>query len=342
MITQIKADRFSLEDPSGTVTLDLSEAKFQSGLFAEGCFVLVEGWYEDYTFHVIAMGFPPTEKSETTRAYFGNLNFFGGPLKSCVKSNARLARMEKDRGDAMFVFLSDVWLDKPDVQKKLHQLFAGYSPMPPTCFVLMGNFLSAPYGNTASSVLKEHFRILGDIISEYPDIVSNSRFVLVPGPNDPGLPNIFPRPPLPKYIMGDLLKKVPGAVLGTNPCRIQFCTQELVIFREDIVTKMCRNCIYFPESGDIPTHFSKTIISQSHLAPLALHICPVYWEHDASMSLYPIPDLIVIGDKFDPFTASQLDTQIANPGSFGKNEFSFKTYVPKTRLIEESQIPDTD
>ncbi|QQP57581.1 Uncharacterized protein FKW44_002618 [Caligus rogercresseyi] len=279
------------------------------------------------------MGFPPTEKSETTRAYFGNLNFFGGPLKSCVKSNARLARMEKDRGDAMFVFLSDVWLDKPDVQKKLHQLLRAILPCrQPASFSW----------ETFSQLLTEHFRILGDIISEYPDIVSNSRFVLVPGPNDPGLPNIFPRPPLPKYIMGDLLKKVPGAVLGTNPCRIQFCTQELVIFREDIVTKMCRNCIYFPESGDIPTHFSKTIISQSHLAPLALHICPVYWEHDASMSLYPIPDLIVIGDKFDPFTASQLDTQIANPGSFGKNEFSFKTYVPKTRLIEESQIPDTD
>ncbi|CAB4060017.1 POLE2 [Lepeophtheirus salmonis] len=286
MISQMKSNRYSLEDPTGVVTMDLSETKFQSGLYAEGCFVLVEGWYEDYTFHVIAMGFPPTEKSETTRAYFGDINFFGGPMKSCVKSNKRLAQMEKDRTDSMFVFLSDVWLDKPAVQTKLHQLFTGYSSMPPICFVFMGNFLSAPYATSeVPNVLKEHFRVLGETIAEYPDLVENSRFVFVPGPTDPGLPNIFPRPPIPKYIAGDLLKKSTWSCIGYNPCRIQYCTQEIVLFREDIVTKMCRNCIYFPESGDIPTHFSKTIISQSHLAPLALHICPIYWEHDAAMSL---------------------------------------------------------
>jgi DNA polymerase epsilon subunit 2 len=33
---------------------------------------------------------------------------------------------------------------------------------------------------------------------------------------------------------------------------------------------------------------------------------------------------------------------IINPGSFGKNEFSFKTYIMKTKLVEDSQIPDED
>ena len=28
------------------------------------------------------------------------------------------------------------------------------------------------------------------------------------------------------------------------------------MFREDIVTKMCRNCVKFPEDGDVPTHVS--------------------------------------------------------------------------------------
>lgn len=85
-----------------------------------------------------------------------------------------------------------------------------------------------------------------------------------------------------------------------------FFQQEIVIFREDIVTKMCRNCVYFPESGDVPSHFSRTILSQGHLAPLPLHVIPTYWDHDRAMWLYPLPDLVVIGDKFDPFATSQV------------------------------------
>jgi DNA polymerase alpha/epsilon subunit B len=88
-------------------------------------------------------------------------------------------------------------------------------------------------------------------------------------------------------------------------CRA-FFLQEIVVFREDIVTKICRNCVYFPESGDIPSHFSRTILSQGHLAPLPLHVIPTYWDHDRAMWIYPLPDLVVVGDKFDPFTTSQV------------------------------------
>lgn len=45
MLTQAEHGKFSLEDPTGTVTLDLSLAKFHTGLFTENCFVLVEGMY---------------------------------------------------------------------------------------------------------------------------------------------------------------------------------------------------------------------------------------------------------------------------------------------------------
>lgn len=39
--------------------------------------------------------------------------------------------------------------------------------------------------------------------------------------------------------------------------RIQYCTQEIIVFREDLVNKMCRNCIRFPSSNlDIPNHVS--------------------------------------------------------------------------------------
>lgn len=39
--------------------------------------------------------------------------------------------------------------------------------------------------------------------------------------------------------------------------RIQYCTQEIIVFREDLVNKMCRNCVRFPSSNlDIPNHVS--------------------------------------------------------------------------------------
>ena len=43
MLTQIKHGKYSLEDPTGSVDLDMTEAKFHRGLYTENCFVLVEG-----------------------------------------------------------------------------------------------------------------------------------------------------------------------------------------------------------------------------------------------------------------------------------------------------------
>lgn len=290
------------------------------------------------------MGFPPSESSESTREHFGkNINFFGGPIEtSCKASNKLKKKLETDFSDSMFVIISDLWLDKAEVIEKLKKLLSGFSAMPPTCFVFMGNFLSAPYGSQQAKVLKENFRTLADIICDFPEIVESSRFVFIPGPTDPGFTNIYPRPAIPNFITEDLSKRIPGAVFATNPCRIQFCTREIVLFREDMVTKMCRNCIYFPESGSIPEHFGKTLISQAHLIPMPLHICPVYWQFDRSMYLYPVPDVAIIGDKFDPFCSEVTKCKIVNPGSFGKNGFCFKTYLPKTNEIEDSQVPDED
>lgn len=344
-LCQLKHNKYSLEDPTGLVDLDLSEAKFHRGLYTENCFVLVEGWYEDLVFHVVAMGHPPIEKSEVSRSVFGTLNYFGGPLEVSPKCSNQLLHLEQSDDSAMMVFVSDLWLDKPQVLQKFNQLLAGYSSMPPTAFVLMGNFLSATQTSGVSrqaDELKDHLGQLAEMIAEYPELCSKSRFVIVPGPQDPGFPVVFPRPALSEYVTKDFRKKVPNAFFASNPCRIQYCTQEIVVFREDIVTKICRNCVYFPESGDIPSHFSRTILSQGHLAPLPLHVIPTYWDHDRAMWIYPLPDLVVVGDKFDPFTTSQDGCNIINPGSFFKNEFSFKTYIMKTKTVEDSQIPDDD
>merc|ERR1712179_85852 len=115
--------------------------------------------------------------------------------------------------------------------------------------------------------LREHFKMLGEMIAEFPQLAEESMFFFVPGPTDPGSPNIFPRPPLPSHVTQDLSKNLPNVQFLSNPARVQYCTQEIVIFREDIVTKLCRNSIYFPETGEIPSHFAKTITCQGHRPP---------------------------------------------------------------------------
>ncbi|XP_068874790.1 DNA polymerase epsilon subunit 2 isoform X2 [Aphelocoma coerulescens] len=339
MITQLKEGKFFLEDPTGVVQLDLSKAQFHSGLYTESCFVLAEGWYEDEVFHVNAFGFPPTEPSATTRAFYGNINFFGGPSSSSVKASAKLKQLEEENEDAMFVFVSDAWLDQAEVLEKLHTMFSGYSSAPPTCFFFCGNFSSAPYGKNQIQSLKGSLKALADIICEYPSIHKSSRFVFVPGPEDPGPGSILPRPPLAECITQEFRQLVPFSVFTTNPCRIQYCTQEIIIFREDLVNKMCRNCVHFPSSNmDIPNHFVKTILSQGHLTPLPLYVSPVFWAYDYALRVYPVPDLLVIADKHDPFTVTNTECLCINPGSFPRSGFSFKVFYPSNKTVEDSKL----
>ncbi|XP_040598944.1 DNA polymerase epsilon subunit 2 isoform X3 [Mesocricetus auratus] len=262
-----------------------------------------------------------------------------GPSNASVKTSAKLRQLEDEHKDAMFVFVSDVWLDQVQVLEKLHVMFSGYSPAPPTCFILCGNFSSAPYGKNQVQALKDSLKSLADIICEYPSIHQSSRFVFVPGPEDPGFGSILPRPPLAESITQEFRQRVPFSVFTTNPCRIQYCTQEIIIFREDLVNKMCRNCVRFPSSNlDIPTHFVKTVLSQGHLTPLPLYVCPVHWTYDYTLRVYPVPDLLVIADKYDPFTVTNTDCLCINPGSFPRSGFAFKVFYPSSKTVEDSKL----
>lgn len=59
------------------------------------------------------------------RAYYGDINFFGGPSATSVKASAKLKQLEEENEDAMFVIVSDVWLDNIEVMEKLNLMFSG-------------------------------------------------------------------------------------------------------------------------------------------------------------------------------------------------------------------------
>lgn len=89
----------------------------------------------------------------------------------------------------------------------------------------------------------ESFDQLANLIAEYPEIASTSQFVFVPGSNDPCTGIILPRPPIPSQYVSKLVSKVKNVHFPGNPCRIKYCTKEIVVMREDLMHLMRRNTV---------------------------------------------------------------------------------------------------
>jgi DNA polymerase epsilon subunit 2 len=95
----------------------------------------------------------------------------------------KVSELEKQASDAMFVILSDVHLDKPNVMEKLKALFDGYQYVDPLpLFIFIGNFSSKPYSSEGIRKWIDNFNDLANLIAEYPNICEEGRFVFVPGP----------------------------------------------------------------------------------------------------------------------------------------------------------------
>ncbi|XP_076749484.1 DNA polymerase epsilon subunit 2 [Xylocopa sonorina] len=339
LLAQLVEGQYYLEDPGGSIKVDLRRAKFQDGLVMEASIVIASGDFRDGVLHVNDIGFPPAESSNNARVDFGNANTFGGTHDISLKFSEKLKAHEEGNKDGMIVFVSEMWLDDEIVLRKFKVMLEGYSEYPPIAFVLCGHFLSSPTNISSAQKLKEGFKSLANIITQYPEIKENSKFIFVPASDDIGAPKILPRLPLPRHLTEDFKKNVPGAIFATNPCRIQYCTKEIVVLREDILTKMCRNTIHLPQHGNIYDHYAKSIICQSHLTPLSLSVVPIYWKYNHTLQLHPMPDLIVAADKFEAYETTYSDCRVINPGYFPKNDHSFKVYVPALDLIEHCAIP---
>jgi hypothetical protein len=151
--------------------------------------------------------------------------------------------------------------------------------------------------------------------------------------------------------------------LATNPCRIRYWTQEIVVFRFDSVSRLRRHCVVRPKGAqdtasseggvadsssatidttlepDLREHAAATIVSQAHLCPLPSQLQPIYWAHDQGLRLFPLPDLLILADdsqSFDIENVSGSETRIACPGSLVEGQFVM--YRPSDRVLEESDL----
>lgn len=356
MLTQLEDGVWYLEDTNGAVRLDLSQANVTAGLHTDGSFVIIQGVLVDDndesgpTFHVSAMGTPPLELRENTIDMLGkDANLFGGHFDfSCAE---RMLQVETQAEDSVFLFISDVSLDKPRVLAGLHHLFDGYlkDNVVPTVIVLTGNFLSHPFGQDPNDVqlLQDGFTNLAMMIkNNFESIGQSSTFVFIPSTNDVGPGNVLPRPPLPKFVTRSFTDILEGTTVhfASNPCRIRYMTQEIVVMRDDIMQKMVRHCSIkpdFSESGLMSEHLVKTVIDQAYLSPLPLLARPVLWAHHHALWLFPTPHVVVMADKVDGFICRYGGSLGMNPGSFS-TDFSFMVYLPADRRAQQCSLDSED
>uniref|UniRef100_K3WKM4 DNA polymerase II subunit 2 n=1 Tax=Globisporangium ultimum (strain ATCC 200006 / CBS 805.95 / DAOM BR144) TaxID=431595 RepID=K3WKM4_GLOUD len=338
MLGQDERKRVYLEDLTSRIYIDLKNATYTNGLFTINCVVLVEGEVIDDVLHV----HDEPDLCVTSLEVLSGIDPLG--VEVSAQQLEQIRELEAGDHHATFIVLSDVHLDDPQVMKHLDVLFQGLEAVMPSLFILMGDFMSSSIGGGVGSNslqdLKEYFDELANLILKYPRLAEFSKFVLVPGPNDPGSSKAFPRHPV-----------------STCPVSVR---KYIVIFRDDLHQKMQRHALLpvLPDQDeddvidvddendgtrrrsthvDVSKHLVKTIIDQAHLCPLPLMACPINWAFDSSLQLFPLPDVLILGDATEQFQLGYSSVAVFHPGPFHV-DFSFVLYRPSTNATEFSRV----
>lgn len=339
MLVKVEDDRLFIEDFSTKFPIDLRHASMADGVYTENSIVVVEGSLRhDGVFEAVAVGMPPIEPKAITLETFEDIDFFGAGR---LGREERESLMLKEAEDQIFVILSDVFLEEGATMTMLKMLFEGFdaSEVPPKAFVLMGNFSRCKRPGDDLYTLKEQLKKLGKLMKGFKNLVENSTFIFMPGPDDHGINSIIPRPSLPELCFQDLKEAAPKVMLAPNPCRLRYCTQEMVLFRQDLHVRLRRsaqaatnrNQSYFD-------HIMTTLLHQGHLCPAPLQGQPIYWELDHTLHLYPTPDVLVLGDDAPVNCSNHHGCVCMCPGSFSAKG-TFMVYRPSTQTAETSSIP---
>ncbi|AQZ12008.1 DPB2 (YPR175W) [Zygosaccharomyces parabailii] len=263
---------WSLEDPSGTVEIDISQAIPTTGsYYVPGNFLLAEGIYftAGNRFHVSSMTHPPGERRQTTLSAIGNLDLLGvhsSPHSGYVPRldkdlKIRLHLLEKELIDHRFVILGgDIFLDHLATMEALDKVFTRLDEDPPILIVFQGSFSSVPVHaslssktTTLSSHYKNNFDTLATMLARYENISEHSMLVFVPGVNDPwksmisrGAAYAWPQNPVPSFFTQKIDKVCKNVIWASNPTKIAYVSQEICIARDDLSQRLKRHQVEFP------------------------------------------------------------------------------------------------
>lgn len=345
MLGHSPSGTLSLYDPTGDITLDMTVAQpvpdTNANWFCPGMFVILDGVYEeDGRFTVYTALSPPPERREISADIYGHVDFLGTGITLDMSSanhggqQGRIMRkLEAALTHVQWVAAGELALDVPRTFQALRQLFTHYADDPPMLFILSGNFSSIPIApGDANSIrgYKETFDTLATLLADFPGICTHSTLLFVPGDNDPwashfsgGSATAFPRKSVPEVFLNRVKRVAKNVRCSSNPCRLGYFTSEIVVCRDDVVSRLQRSAIRFSKppvedmemEGDnaagptqTPTPAAtavgteditlarklvKTLLDQGQLSPFPVSKRPVLWDFAPhTLSLYPLPTAV--------------------------------------------------
>jgi DNA polymerase epsilon subunit 2 len=237
------------------------------------------------------------------------IDFTGTGAVSAQEAKA-LRIHEQSHASLSFVFLSELHLDDAKALLNFQAMLQGYvdANFIPFAFVLCGSFISSSKV-TSTNIIQQYqqgFSALGDLLVQFPTILKASHFIFVPSSEDPFSTSSLPRKRIPKSITDKLVQRILRGTGGSmqmveklqfvsNPCRLVYFGQEIVIFRDDLMQRMLRNTVRLKSEAptmDLKKYLVSTILDQAHLCPLPQSARPILWEFDHAMRLYPMPSAV--------------------------------------------------
>ncbi|KAK9477200.1 DNA polymerase alpha/epsilon subunit B-domain-containing protein [Lipomyces japonicus] len=373
------------EDPSGELELELDEAISTCGYVIPGCILLFEGKYlKSEKFQVNSVKHPPPESRNQSREAYGYLDFMGiGGIGSTPDGRfdkaieLKMVAEEKRKGNESIVSLGcDLHLDDFRTFEALDKILSLLDVSPPLAIILAGSFMSLPfYSNGISSRYRDYFDQLAQLLSKFPNLCERSTFIFVPGDNDPwgstssaGGPMLWPQSGLPEVFTSHVRRKLSRVIWASNPCRICYFSQEILVCRDNMASRLRRNRIFFKnenqeepvtdESMDTQVDdtnsekqslgekeaamIAETILSQAHISPWPSSLRPTMAEYQHSLSLTPLPTAIFLLDPDGEAASTNfVDCTVMNPSRFllsNKREVGWIEFLPATRKSKGNSV----
>ena len=130
---------------------------------------------------------------------------------------------------------------------------------------------------------------------------------------------------------------------ASNPCRLRWAGREMVIFRYDLLPLLQQHSMGLPgivateedvDASEKPSspykRLIRTVLDQSCLVPVAG--TPVYWNYHHALSLYPLPDCLVLTNtgsgSQQHYTERYLDCRVIVAGSLMAPTGTYAVYRP--------------
>ncbi|EDO06425.2 DNA polymerase alpha/epsilon subunit B family protein [Babesia bovis T2Bo] len=317
-----------------------------SGIYCPCNTVIVRGVIEPYTDSIRCIEIkqpPPFIDIDVPDCFGGTLT-----RDNVLYLERRFQHKFEHGASERWVVLSELFLDNEDVLNSFEVLLDTFLDLYqtdgfPIGIIIMGNFNSQGFNLTGNT---NHYADGFDKLyvllmkSKFRALLISVNFILVPGTKD-ATPSstMLPMPPLLAGYTSNIANRIKASIgsnskfmVATNPCRIRHLSKRMIFCRNDVLRKLLGSALLTTGTAMNTTPPHELVNMLTHSIYGQGHICPnkpgtnTILKHDATLLLYPQPDLICISDlSSPPFADAKGSTVFCNVDPFHKAK-SFLSY----------------